>query len=204
MNQPTTQSTTETTPDTGTATTVECPEGYRLAYTVTHEAWYSQPPLSRPPGDRNVLSVSMDNLGGGCAWEFAIDDEIGGGLRVKVYDDGWQAFADVPDFFTALAALGRGALLDEVIEVLNALGFTDATKRVPDDPAIAEALRAVQSDAAMAGLDPAPQVPQACEAWGCDGNGWSHQGTSYKSGEPEKQFAPCGRRCERPEPESDA
>lgn len=43
------------------------------------------------------------------------------------------------------------------------------------------------------------EVPEECEAWGCDGQGWSHQGTSYKSGEPEKQYAPCGRRCGRPE-----
>lgn len=43
------------------------------------------------------------------------------------------------------------------------------------------------------------EVPEVCEPWGCDGSGWSHQGTSYKSGEPEKQYAPCGRRCGRPE-----
>lgn len=40
-------------------------------------------------------------------------------------------------------------------------------------------------------------VPEECEVWGCDGHGWSHQGTSYKSGEAEKQYAPCGRRCGR-------
>lgn len=46
--------------------------------------------------------------------------------------------------------------------------------------------------------DAPAEVPEECEAWACDGQGWSHQGTSYKSGEPEKQYAPCGRRCGRP------
>lgn len=168
------------------------PNGYRLAYVVTHEAWYSQPPLTRPPGDRNVLAVSMDNLGGGCAWEFSIDDEVGGGLRVKVYDDGWKAFVDVPEFFTAVAALGRGALLSEVIEILDSLGFTDTTKRLPDDPATRARFHAAQQTAEVP-----DEAPEECEAWACDGQGWSHQGTSYKSGAPEKQYAPCGRRCGR-------
>lgn len=126
------------------------PEGYRLAYVLTGEAWYSQPPLTRPPGDRNVLMISMDSLGGGGRWEFAIDDEAGGGLRVKVYDDAWQAFADVPEFFTALADLGRGALLDEVVEILDRLGFADTTKRLPDDPATRAAFHAVQDAAQQA------------------------------------------------------
>lgn len=42
-----------------------------------------------------------------------------------------------------------------------------------------------------------PEVPEECEAWACDGQGWSHQGTSYQSGERELQYAPCGRRCGR-------
>lgn len=168
------------------------PEGYRLSYTLTRQAWYSQPPLIGTPGDRNVVMVAMDTTRGGAAWEFAIDDEPGGGLRVKVYDEAWRAFADVPEFFAAMAALGRGALLDEVVEILDSLGFTDITKRLPDDPATRTAFLATQPE------DGAAETPDACAAWGCDGTGWSHQGTSYKSGEPEKQYAPCGRRCGRP------
>lgn len=119
------------------------PEGYRLSYVLTGEAWYSRPPLTGIPGDRNVLMISMDNLDGGCRWEFAIDDEPGG-LRLGVYDDAWQAFAAVPEFFTALTALGRGALVEEVVEILDALGFTDTTPRVPADPATRAAFQTAQ------------------------------------------------------------
>lgn len=169
-------------------------EGYRLSYALTRDAWYSQPPLSGVPGDHNVVMVAMDTEGGGAAWEFAIDDEPGGGLRVKVYDEAWRAFVDVPEFFAALADLGRGALLDEVVEILDRLGFIDATKRLPDDPAIRARFLALRAGEGSA----SPEVPAECEPWACDGSGWSHQGTSYKSGEAEKQYAPCGRRCGLP------
>lgn len=126
--------------------TCTAPDGYRLAYIRTREAWYSQPPLTGIPGDRNVLMISMDSLDGGCRWEFEIDDEPVGGLRVKVYDDAWQAFTDVPEFFTALAALGRGALVEEVVEILDLLGFTDTTPDLPASPHTRERFLALQRE----------------------------------------------------------
>lgn len=45
--------------------------------------------------------------------------------------------------------------------------------------------------------EPPPPVPEACEERACDGQGMSHQGTSWKSGYREDQYAPCGRPCER-------
>lgn len=90
--------------------------------------------------------ISMDSLDGGCRWEFEIDDEPVGGLRVKVYDDAWQAFTDVPEFFTALAALGRRALVEDVVEVLDRLGFTDTTPHLPGDPHTRERFLALQRE----------------------------------------------------------
>jgi hypothetical protein len=181
------------------------PDGYELTYHLCREAWYAQPPVGPlMPEDRTVVQIVVQRLDGrGGLWEFAIDEERHGGLRVKVYDEAWQAFTAIPEFFAALAEFGRGTLVDEVVEVLDSLGFRDATQRVPADDrtrAALDAHAAGDASPAVAALaDTAGgQVPEECEAWSCDGSGWSQQGTSYKSGEAEAQYAPCGRPCGRP------
>lgn len=63
------------------------------------------------------------------------------------------------------------------------------------EPPVDEQPTASTEAPAEASTEVPAEVPEECEAWACDGQGWSHQGTSYKSGEPELQYAPCGRRC---------
>lgn len=113
------------------AVAFEAPEGLALGYSATRETWHHR--HSTFPGDVNVLMVGLyGQTGGGCRWEFAIDEEDAGGrcLRVKIYDEAWAAFTEVPEFFAALAELGRGAMTEDVVPVLDRLGFRDMTARV--------------------------------------------------------------------------
>lgn len=109
------------------------PEGTRLAYTVSHEAWYA-----RRPGivDQPQIMVSASSPGGGCAWEFGVNEHDfgshGRAIRVDVFDDAFAAFAQIPEFFAALAAEGIGTL-DGVRSVLDRMGAVDETDRT--DPA---------------------------------------------------------------------
>lgn len=106
------------------------PEDTHLAYTVWHEAWYAD--ASRTPGEQPHLMVSASGDDeGGVAWEFQIDDyELGNApvTRVKIFEDAYAAFADMPEFFAALAER-RPVTLDEVREILDGLGAIDETQR---------------------------------------------------------------------------
>lgn len=107
------------------------PEGYVLGYHVTREAWYAQ--HAAIPGDYNVMMIGLYGVTGGCRWEFAVDREPleFGTLRIGVYDEAWQAFGIIPEVFAALGEnLGRGALVEEVTELLDGFGFQDLTPRV--------------------------------------------------------------------------
>jgi hypothetical protein len=108
------------------------PEDCHLAYIVSHEAWYWD--ASRAPGENPHLSVSASGKGsgGGVAWEFDIEEmELGGKpvTRVKVFDDAYAAFAQVPELFAALAD-GGGTTLAAVRDLLDMLGAVDETERV--------------------------------------------------------------------------
>lgn len=111
------------------------PEGTRLAYIVSREAWYSRVPgaSARRP-DINVMASAG---GGGVAWEFTVEEvEIGSetAIRVKVFDDAFAAFTQIPEFFTRLAA-GQVTTLDDVRELLACMGAADETqRRDPDAP----------------------------------------------------------------------
>lgn len=106
---------------------MELPDDTHLAYTVAHEAWYWR-------GDENdyvMIAASAKGSGGGVAWEFQVEEmELGGKqvIRVKVFDDAFAAFADVPGLFAALAD-GRAGTLVTVREVLDDLGAVDETER---------------------------------------------------------------------------
>lgn len=111
------------------------PPGLALAYHVCREAWYAP---FQPSNDRTVLSVGLYNAAnrGGCRWEFSIDEEQANGptLQVKVFSDAWQAFMDIPEVFAALGDLGQGALVEEVVEILDEFGFRDFTRRENPNP----------------------------------------------------------------------
>ena len=106
------------------------PEGSHLAYIVWHEAWYAE--ASRTPGEHPHLMVQTAHEGGGVTWAFQIDGhELGGSLvtRVKMFDDSYGAFAQIPEFFAALAD-GGPATLGDIMEILDGLGAVDETPRV--------------------------------------------------------------------------
>ncbi len=104
--------------------------GYQLTYIATHEAYYARDDQER------TLNVVKAADAGGCAWEFNIVDHSErldtAAVRVEIFDDAWQAFAEIPDLFAALAEIGESSL-DEVRQILDQLGFTDATERVSRD-----------------------------------------------------------------------
>jgi len=96
--------------------------GYRLVYVIPQDAWY-----------RNVvtevsITVSKAADEGGCAWEFSVVEHRDIGIRVEVFGDAFDAFAEIPEFFAELAKVGR-TTLDGVREILDDLGFADATER---------------------------------------------------------------------------
>jgi hypothetical protein len=110
------------------------PEDCHLIYTVSHEAWYA-----RHPGivDQPQIMVSASSDEGGCAWEFGVNEhDFGTGhgraIRADVFDDAFAAFAQIPEFFAALAAEKIGTL-DEVRALLDRMGAVDQTDR--RDPA---------------------------------------------------------------------
>jgi hypothetical protein len=105
---------------------------YRYSYIVNHETWYA--PLSDPVVYGQVqkrIVISRDHNGGGCAWEFGVNAvDLGGreALRVEMFGDSWLAFADVPEFFIAMADMADASLTD-VRGLLDSLGFADRTER---------------------------------------------------------------------------
>lgn len=105
------------------------PDDTHLAYTVRHETYYA----GTLPGEPEVIVMaSAKGSGGGVAWEFGVTDgasRIGRGLELRMWDDAWAAFAQLPDFFAALAA-GEVASLDDVRALLDRLGAVDETDRV--------------------------------------------------------------------------
>lgn len=110
------------------------PEGTHPIYTLVHEAWYAraQSPSGTETGREIVVTAATAE--DGCVWEFMITehDLRGPALRVGVFDDAWDAFTQMPELFTALAELGPRVTLDQVVALLNRLGFTDRTPR--DNP----------------------------------------------------------------------
>jgi hypothetical protein len=114
------------------------PAGTHLAYIVWHEAWYSRVP--NLPQDHPHLMISASTGGQGVGWEFPVEGyELCGRpvTRVKMFYDSYAAFAQVPEFFSALAEQ-QPLTLDEVRAILDSLGAVDETPRVSPYPEYAE------------------------------------------------------------------
>ena len=95
-------------------------DGATLTYTVSHEAWYSRV-VERPE-----IVVS------GPGWEFVVTEHDHGDrnpIRVGVFEDAFAAFAQIPEFFAALAEQQPGTLTG-VRAILDEMGATDETPRV--------------------------------------------------------------------------
>jgi hypothetical protein len=107
---------------------MQLPEDTHLAYVVSHEAWYANAMPDRHP-EINVMAAAE---GGGVAWEFSVEEvdlgSSGPAIRVKVFDDAFAAFAQLPEFFALLAA-EKADTLDSVCRILDRLGAADETER---------------------------------------------------------------------------
>ena len=105
------------------------PEDTHLAYSVFHEAWYASVPGNVRQPEIGV-AASAEGSGGGVAWEFAVEevDLSPTAIRVRVFDDAFAAFAEMPEFFAALAA-EKITTLAQVRELLDRLGAVDETSR---------------------------------------------------------------------------
>jgi hypothetical protein len=119
---------------------------YRLTYDVSAEAWYAHTDRDGPR-----IDVHRSHVGGGVAWEFHVEERNLNGptLRVQMFDDSWDAFADVPELFEALRT-ERPHTLTELRALLDRLGFADITKRV--QPRAEEAGDAAELNAVVAVL----------------------------------------------------
>lgn len=107
---------------------MQLPDDTHLAYVVTHEAWYSKVPGAI--GGEPSVGISASAAGGGVAWEFAVEAvDLGSpSLRLKMFWDSFDAFAQIPDFFAGLRQIGNGTLAD-VRALLDRLGAVDETQR---------------------------------------------------------------------------
>lgn len=119
--------------------TITMPEGTHLAYSVFHETqWWRSLKQTHPeslPGDGHPtinIAASVQGQGGGVKWEFGITNrELGRGyqsLQLHIFNEGWEAFALMAPFFSALAS-GEVETLDDVRSLLDSLGAADETER---------------------------------------------------------------------------
>ncbi|MFS0885241.1 hypothetical protein [Aeromicrobium sp. 179-A 4D2 NHS] len=99
-----------------------------VKFIVSREAWWYDANKSAL-GDAftDVLNIIHDD------WEFMVVEvdlgRYGDALQVKVFDDAWKAFDAIPEFFEGLADLGKGATVEDIIDLMVSLGFTDGTER---------------------------------------------------------------------------
>lgn len=103
------------------------PNDCRLAYIVSREAWYWNAGSAEEPH----LNVQAAAYEGGVAWEFdASEYHLGGELctRIQMFDDSYDAFAQIPEFFILMREHQPGTLR-EVRGILDGLGAADLTKR---------------------------------------------------------------------------
>ena len=104
----------------------------RLAFVISHEAWYWK--AAKPPETVYEIDVQRRYDGGGVEWEFSVVWERLGTpelcMCLRIWDDAFEAFIDIPAFFVALAELRAPTPGPDVIAgLLLSLGFEDVTER---------------------------------------------------------------------------
>jgi hypothetical protein len=119
------------------------PEGTRLEYIVTDEAWYAEAAYKGMRDHHPEINVRAGSSDGGVAWKFMIEEHDfsnsrpgrhSTAVRVMVFGDALDAFVDVPELFTALRD-GKPENLIHVRRILDQLGAADATERESPYPA---------------------------------------------------------------------
>jgi hypothetical protein len=105
---------------------VNLPDDCELTYAVYSEAWYAKALTACTPS----ITIMASHRGGGAAWEFDVEEHDLGkpALRLRMFSDSWDAFAQIPAFFTALCVDGPCTLVD-LREILARLGARDTTQR---------------------------------------------------------------------------
>ena len=114
-------------------------EGVHLAYTIFHEAWYADVPPGVACPSIGVAAVAEEGGGGG-SWSFVVEeaDFDPHPVSVRLFDDAFVAFAQVPEFFAELAS-GRVKDLQAVRKLLDSMGAVDETERTQEDSRSARA-----------------------------------------------------------------
>lgn len=123
----------------------ELPEGAHLAYACLHEiraAW-------KGPGGPQEVSIfgSMKGSGGGQTWSFEVSEHDLGGpcIKVQIYNEMFRAFAEIPQFFAALARNNGINTMAGVLGLLQTWGAVDETPRVEPSAPRRDRLRAAIS-----------------------------------------------------------
>lgn len=107
------------------------PQDCDLTYIVGYEAWYAD--ANRAHESNPYLNIQAAAREGGVAWEFkaAEYDLDGPTLQLAMFGDSFDAFAEMPEFFAALAEQKPRTLV-ELRKLLDGIGARDATERTRD------------------------------------------------------------------------
>jgi hypothetical protein len=105
---------------------MELTGGAHLAYLVEQEAWYWKS-IQKPAMKPDIIVRSAVS-GQGCIWEFTIEDDGSGQVIMLIYSEAFRAFAEIPEFFAAMARTQPGNLAG-VRTVLDYVGAADETMR---------------------------------------------------------------------------
>ncbi len=105
------------------------PDGCELVYIVPGEAWYRNSVKDELPSVQVVAHYRY----GGCDWEFDVQEgylysDGGPSLLLRMFDDAWGAFDQIPEFFTALQTQ-QPHTLTELRRLLDSIGARDVTQR---------------------------------------------------------------------------
>lgn len=134
------------------------PDDCRLTYWMRQETWYDRD--IRNPGDRPTIQIVAAADGGGCAWEFDIEEHdfrSHTAVRLRIFQDAWAAFVEVPELFAALAA-EQPTTLAAVRAILERIGAVDTTDRVPPPSVRAQRLAQLRREIAeLEALDSPPE-----------------------------------------------
>ena len=110
---------------------------FAVGYHIVDQSWH-HPITSKVLGNgtdeganatRIMVGMYSTTGTGACQWEFAVAEPTPSTISVRVFNDAWDAFADIPDFFSGLSDLGASADVGSVIILMERLGFEDMTQR---------------------------------------------------------------------------
>lgn len=103
-------------------------DDYRYTYCLNHEQdYYAKLP---PRMQVEEIRVQRTHRDGGEAWDLAFTQHDLGGptLKMVMFGDSWDVFAEVPELFERLRS-DQPSSLEELRVILRNLGFIDITRR---------------------------------------------------------------------------